>query len=113
MGDYQGRLYKEKSFISRFIIFVHLITTKVSGFRSILAYNSDFQIILDELCSLGDFSPGNLKLAAYCHCIKESYPDFTTTYNLTFETNMPIISNVIAKLKYKRHEFAESIIMSI
>lgn len=40
--DYYSFKYKEKGFVLRFTLFVHLTTSKVSAFQSITAYNADF-----------------------------------------------------------------------
>ncbi len=58
--DYYSTQYKEKRFVLRFTLFVHLTTSKVSSFRSITAYNADFQITLDKFRSLGDSIPDDL-----------------------------------------------------
>ena len=46
--------YKKKVFILRFILFVYLITLKVSIFQYITtSYNANFQITLDKLANIG------------------------------------------------------------
>ena len=49
--------FKEKGFILRFTLFTYLVTTKLASFKSITAYNVDFQVTIDKLSSSGDNSP--------------------------------------------------------
>lgn len=70
------RTLQRKRFRVKIHLFVHPITSKVSAFRSITAYNADFQITLDKLRSSGNTLPDDLNLAAYLHVIEESYLDF-------------------------------------
>lgn len=59
--DYYSNQYKEEEFVLWFTLFVYLITSKVSFFRSITKYNADFKITLDKHQSSGDSIPDDLK----------------------------------------------------
>lgn len=63
--DYYSNQYKKKDFVLRFTLFVYLITSKIATFRSITAYNADFQIIPDKLTDSRNSLPDELKLAVY------------------------------------------------
>ncbi len=91
--------YKEKDFVLWFTLFTHLVTTKVEVFKSITAYNADFQITMDKLSSLGETLPTNLKPAAYLHGIKDTYPDFTANNRSAPCIKVLEISTVIAELE--------------
>ena len=43
--------YKEKSFVIRFILFIHLVNTKAGEFKFISEYNADFLIKINKLLS--------------------------------------------------------------
>ncbi len=91
--------YKETGFVLRFILFIHLVTTKVGEFKSITAYNADFQITMDKLSSSGETLPTDLKLAAYLHGIEDIYPDFAAANRSAACTKVPEISTVMAELE--------------
>ncbi len=91
--------YKEKGFVLRFNHFIHLVTTKVGAFKSITAYNADFQIKIDRLSSSGETLPTDLKLAAYLHGIEDTYPDFAAANRSAARTKVPEISTVMAELE--------------
>ncbi len=88
--DYYSIQYKEKRFVLWFNLFVHLITSKVSSFRSILAYKADFQITLDKLLSSGDCIADDLKLAAYLYGIEDTYPDFAAANRSAARTKVSL-----------------------
>lgn len=46
--------YKEKRFAFQFTLFTHLVITKISLFKSITVYNTNFKITIDKLSSLGE-----------------------------------------------------------
>ena len=83
----------------RFTLFVHLTTSKVSVFRSITAYNANFQITLDKLANTGETLPSDLQLAAYLHGIEDTYPDFAASQQSAARTEVPGISAVMAELE--------------
>ena len=68
--------YKKKGFVLRFTLFTHLVTIKAASFKSITAYNADFQITVNKLSSSGENLPADLRLAAHFHRIETTYPDF-------------------------------------
>lgn len=68
--------YKEKRFILRFTLFIHLVTIKVSLFKSITAYNANFQITINKLFSSSENLPIDLQLVACFHKIEATYPNF-------------------------------------
>lgn len=83
----------------RFTLFVHLSTSKVSIFRSISAYNANFQITLDKLANNGQNLPSDLQPAAYLHKIEDTYPNFAVSQQLAARAKVPTISAVMAELK--------------
>lgn len=97
----------------RFPLFVHLITSKVSGFKTIKVYYANFQITLDKLRSSRDTLPDNLKLAAYLHGIEESYPDFASANRSVARTKILIISDVMSELEDEEQKSAESTALSV
>ena len=111
--DYYSIQYKEKRFVLWFNLFVHLITSKVSSFRSILAYKADFQITLDKLLSSGDSIADDLKLAAYLYGIEDTYPDFAAANRLAARTKVLAISSVIAELEYEGRKSSNATALSI
>ena len=97
--EYYSAQYKEKRFVLRFTLFVHLTISKVSIFRSITAYNADFQITLDKLANTGSTLPSDLQLAAYLHGIEDTYPDFAASQRSAARAHVPDISAVMAELE--------------
>lgn len=91
--------YKEKGFVLRFTLFIHLVTTKVASFKSITAYNADFQITIDKLSSSGENLPADLRLAAYLHGIEATYPDFAAAQRSSARSKIPELSTVMAELE--------------
>ena len=111
--DYYYTQYKEKEFVLRFTLFIHLITSKVSLFRSITDYNADFQITLDKLRSWGDSIPDDLKLAEYLHGIEDTYPDFAAAHRSAARTKVPAVSSVMAELEDKGRKSSDATALSI
>ena len=99
--EYYSAQYKKKRFVLRFTFFVHLTTFKVSIFRSITAYNTDFQITFDKLANTGSTHLFDLQLAAYLHGIEDTYPDFAASQRLAARALVPNISAIIAELEDK------------
>ena len=91
--------YKEKSFVLRFTLFNHLVSTRVASFKSITAYNADFQITIDKITSSDDTLPADLRLAAYLHGIKAAYPDFAVAQRSSAQSKIPELSTVMAELE--------------
>ena len=91
--------YKEKRFVLSFTLFTHLVTTKAASFKSINAYNADFQIIVDKLSSLGRNLPANLRLAAYIHGIETTHPNSAATQRSSARTKIPELSKVMVELE--------------
>ena len=96
--------YKEKGFVLRFTLFTHLVTTKVSSFKSITTYNADFQITIDKLSGSGKNLPADLRLAAYFHEIKSTYPDFAAAQRLSARSKILKLLTVMAELKDKERQ---------
>ncbi len=111
--DYYYTQYKEKEFVLRFTLFIHLITSKVSSFRSITDYNADFQITLDKLRSWGDSIPDDLKLAAYLHGIEDTYPDFAAAHRSVARTKVLALSSVMAELDDEGRKSSDATALSI
>ncbi len=86
----------------RYTFFVYLITSKISGFKSTIAYNTYFQFTLDKLCNSTNTLPDGLKLAAYFHSIKGSYPDFSIADGSAFQRKIYIIFDLMVKLEDER-----------
>ncbi len=111
--DYYSTQYKEKGFVLWFTLFVYLTTSKVSSFRSITESNADFQITLDKLQSSGDSIPDDLKLLAYLHGIKDTYPDFAAAHRSGGRTKVPAISIVMAELEDEGRKSSDATALSI
>lgn len=93
--------YKKKGFVLRFIFFVYLTTFKVSIFRSIITYNTGFQITFDKLANTRSTLPNNIQLTAYLYRIEDIYPDIAVSQRLAVRDYVPDISAVIADLEDK------------
>ena len=75
------------------------MTTKAASFKSITAYNADFQIRVEKLSSSGENLPADLRLAVYLDGIGTTYPDFIAAQKLSAQTKIPKLSMVIAELE--------------
>lgn len=82
----------------RFTLFNHLVSTRVASFKSITAYNADFQITIDKLTSSGDNLPADLRLAAYLHGMEAAYPDFAAAQRSSSQSKIPELSTFMAEL---------------
>ncbi len=111
--DYYSTQYKEKRFVLHFTLFVHLITSKVSSFRSITAYNADFQITFDKLRILDDSIPDDLKLIAYLHEIEDTYLNFAAAHRSATQTKVPAVSSMMAELKDEGRKSSDATALSI
>lgn len=87
----------------RITLFVHLTTSKISIFRSITAYNTNFQTALNKLANTRSTLPSNFQLAIYLYSIEDTYFDFATFHWAVTQAKIPDISIVIAELTDKAH----------
>lgn len=85
----------------RFTLYIYLITSKISVFQLITAYNMDFQITLNKLTNTSLTQSSDFQLAAYLHKIDDTYLDITVSKRSAIQTKILAILEVMAELKDK------------
>lgn len=86
------------------MLFTYLMTTKIDLFKSITAFNTNFQITVNKSSTLDKILPAKLRLIVYFHRIETKYPNFTNAQKLLALTNTLKLSKIIAKLEKERRQ---------